>query len=129
MHGSASYMYMLVLWVLSRLCFIKSSNSQERCNEYGLVAVSPLMCGQACHKYPSPKFSSYPNFILAVSLLWCSVTEREGGATLLLQGAKKVSFTACYSGKLYPASTSPKVISTSLKKKLMSRIDYSSSVI
>ena len=42
---------------------------------------------------------------------------------------KKVSFTACHSGKLYLVCTCPKVISTSLKKKLMSRIDYSSSVI
>ena len=32
------------------------------------------------------------------------------------QGAKKVGFTACHSGKLYLACTSPKVISTSLKK-------------
>ena len=45
------------------------------------------------------------------------------------QSAKKVSFTACHSGKLYLVCTCPKVISTSLKKKLMSRIDYSSSVI
>ena len=32
------------------------------------------------------------------------------------QGAKKVRFTACHSGKLYLACTSPKVISTSPKK-------------
>ena len=32
------------------------------------------------------------------------------------QGAKKVSFTACPNSKLYLACTSPKVISTSLKK-------------
>ena len=40
------------------------------------------------------------------------------------QGAKKVSFTA-----LQLVYTSPKVNSASLKKKLISRIDYSSAVI
>ena len=39
------------------------------------------------------------------------------------------SQTGCHSGKLYLACTSLKVISTSLRKKLMSRIDCSSSVI
>ena len=33
----------------------------------------------------------------------------------LLQGAKRVSFTACHSGKLQRARTSPQVISTSPK--------------
>ena len=42
------------------------------------------------------------------------------------QGAKKVSFTACHSGKLKSACTSPKVISTS---PIMSRVDNSSFVI
>ena len=37
--------------------------------------------------------------------------------------------TGCHSGKLYLACTSLKVISTNLRKKLMSRIDCSSSVI
>ena len=32
------------------------------------------------------------------------------------QGTKKVSFTACPNSELYLACTSPKVISTSLKK-------------
>ena len=35
---------------------------------------------------------------------------------LRYQGAKKVSFTACHSSKLYLACSSPKVISTRLKK-------------
>ena len=48
---------------------------------------------------------------------------------LRYQGAKKVSFTAWHSGKLYLACTNPKVISTSLKKRLMSKIDYSFFVI
>ena len=39
------------------------------------------------------------------------------------------SQTGCHSGKLYLACTSLKVISTSLRKKLMSRINCSSSVI
>ena len=39
------------------------------------------------------------------------------------------SQTGCHSGKLYRACTSLKVISASLRKKLMSRIDCSSSVI
>ena len=39
------------------------------------------------------------------------------------QGAKKISFTACHSGKLKLAFTSPDVISTSPKNVLTSRID------
>ena len=35
--------------------------------------------------------------------------------TVSVQGAKKVSFTACHSGKLYLVCTSPQVISTSPK--------------
>ena len=42
----------------------------------------------------------------------------------LTQGAKKVVFKACHSGKLKLACTSPNVISTSPKKILMSRIDF-----
>ena len=40
------------------------------------------------------------------------------------QGAKKVSFMACHSGKLRLAFTNPKFISTSPKNVLISRIDY-----
>ena len=39
------------------------------------------------------------------------------------QGAKKIIFTACHSGKLKLAFTSPDVISTSPKNFLTSRID------
>ena len=40
------------------------------------------------------------------------------------QGAKKIIFTACHSGKLKLAFTSPDVISTSPKIFLTSRIDF-----
>jgi len=40
------------------------------------------------------------------------------------QGAKKIIFTACHSGKLKLAFTSPDVISTSPKNVLMNRIDF-----
>ena len=40
----------------------------------------------------------------------------------MLQGAKKVIFTACHSGKLKLTFTSPNVISTSPKNVLMSRL-------
>ena len=40
------------------------------------------------------------------------------------QGAKKIIFTACLSGKLKLPFTSPEVISTSLKSFLKSRIDF-----
>ena len=40
------------------------------------------------------------------------------------QGAKKINFTACHSGKLKLAFTSPDVISTSPKNFLTSRIDF-----
>ena len=41
-----------------------------------------------------------------------------------LQGAKKIIFTACHSGKLKLPFTSPDVISTSPKSFLISRIDF-----
>ena len=41
-----------------------------------------------------------------------------------MQGAKKITFTACHSGKLMLAFTSPDVISTSSKNFLTSRIDF-----
>ena len=44
------------------------------------------------------------------------------------QGAKKLHFTACHSGKQQLACTSPQVISTSPKPFLISRIDYNPSV-
>ena len=40
------------------------------------------------------------------------------------QGAKKIIFTACHSGKLKLALTSPDVISTSPKSFLTSRINF-----
>ena len=40
------------------------------------------------------------------------------------QGAKKIIFTACHSGKLQLVLTSPNVISTSPKNLLSSRIDF-----
>ena len=40
------------------------------------------------------------------------------------QGAKKIIFTACHSGKLKLAFTSPDVISTSPQNFLTSRIDF-----
>ena len=40
------------------------------------------------------------------------------------QGAKKIIFTACHSGKLKLAFTSPDVISNSPKNFLTSRIDF-----
>ena len=42
--------------------------------------------------------------------------------TLRNQGAKKVIFTACHSGKLKLTFTSPNIISTSPKNVLMSRL-------
>ena len=41
------------------------------------------------------------------------------------QGAKKIIFTACHSGKLKLAFTSPDIISTSPKSFLTSRINLS----
>ena len=47
----------------------------------------------------------------------------EGGPSFR-QGAKEIFFTACHSGKLKLPSTSPDVISTSLKSFVTSRIDF-----
>ena len=41
-----------------------------------------------------------------------------------VQGEKKIIFTACHSGKLKLAFTSPDVISTSPKDFLISRIEF-----
>ena len=46
-----------------------------------------------------------------------------------MQGAKKVTFTACHSGKLKLTFTSPNIISTSPKNVLMSRLISQSSLI
>ena len=43
---------------------------------------------------------------------------------MLSQGAKKIIFTACHSGKLKLAFTSPDVILTRPKNFLTSRIDF-----
>ena len=43
---------------------------------------------------------------------------------VVAQGAKKIIFTACHSGKLKLAFTSPDIISTSPKSFLTSRIDF-----
>ena len=57
-----------------------------------------------------------------------NTTKKEGGQYPAIlreqQGAKKIIFTACHSGKLKLAFTSPDVISTSPKNFLTSRIDF-----
>ena len=42
----------------------------------------------------------------------------------MYQGTKKIIFTACHSGRLKLAFTSPDIISTSPKSLLKSRIDF-----
>ena len=53
----------------------------------------------------------------------CPKIEEKKLRSGLDQGAKKIIFTACHSGKLKLAFTSPDVISTSPKNFLTSRID------
>ena len=43
---------------------------------------------------------------------------------IIVQGAKKIIFTACHLGKLKLALTSPNIISTSPQRFLTSRIDF-----
>jgi len=50
--------------------------------------------------------------------------KEEGRYEFMVQGAKKIIFTACHSGKMKLAFTSPDVISTSPKSFLTSRIDF-----
>ena len=57
------------------------------------------------------------NILLKVKDKWI-------GKFLSYQGAKKVIFRACHSGKLKLAYTSANVISTSPQNVLMSRIDF-----
>ena len=54
-------------------------------------------------------------------IIFLSGSVRE--AYVYMQGAKKIIFTACHSGKLKLAFTIPDVISTSPKNFLISRID------
>jgi len=42
----------------------------------------------------------------------------------IIQGAKKIIFTACHSGKLKLTFTSPNIISTSPKKRFDEQIDF-----
>ena len=63
-------------------------------------------------------YSIYIQDQLAILQLWAGCH----------QGAKKLHFTACHSGKQQLACTSPQVISTSPKPFLISRIDYNPSV-
>ena len=53
----------------------------------------------------------------------CPKIEEKKLRSGLDQGAKKIIFTACHSGKLKLAFTSPDVISTNPKNFLTSRID------
>ena len=53
-----------------------------------------------------------------------NLTNNLRGSNSRVQGAKKIIFTACHSGKLKLALTSPDVISTSPKNFLTSRIDF-----
>ena len=72
------------------------------------------------HMYKTYKmrFCSDQNPILIPLYHWQKVKH-----TVTHQGAKKIIFTACHSGKLKLAFTSPDVISTSPKNFLTSRID------
>ena len=53
---------------------------------------------------------------------WTTTTKITQKNDRLIQGAKKVTFTACHSGKLKLTFTSPNIISTSPKNVLMSRL-------
>ena len=59
------------------------------------------------------KYASKTKFILGIMF-----------KILDLQGAKKIIFSACHSGKLMLAFTSPDIISTSPQNFLTSRIDF-----
>ena len=61
----------------------------------------------------------YIEFIACFYLSWHPLSY-----LIILQCAKKIVFTACHSGKLKLAFTSPDVISTSPKNVLTSRIDF-----
>ena len=55
-------------------------------------------------------------------VVWPCLTVGASHRVNLIQGAKKIIFTACHSGKLRLAFTSPDVISTSPKNVLTSGI-------
>ena len=63
------------------------------------------------------------NIISPVKSLYFCFSYMQARQLRYQQGAKKIIFTACHSGKLRLAFTSPDVISTSPKNFLTSRID------
>ena len=63
------------------------------------------------------------NTISPVKSLYFCFSYMQASQLRYQQGAKKIIFTACHSGKLRLAFTSPDVISTSPKNFLTSRID------
>ena len=73
----------------------------------GLIEINEFpLTSEVLHCWKNFKFSPHPYIIVT------------------LQGAKKIIFTACHSGKLKLAFTSPDVISTSPISFLTSRIDF-----
>ena len=68
-------------------------------------------------------FNSIYNFMLwKAACSWEDSTTRKMHWYVLNQGAKKVIFTTCHSGKLKLTFTSPNIISTSPKNVLTSRL-------
>ena len=64
-----------------------------------------------------PSLSRYVKGWLFICLFMSTITI-SSCSKLRVQGAKKIIFTACHSGKLKPAFTSPDIISTSPKNLL-----------
>ena len=74
----------------------------------------------------SPQFTSTAETWLIKPSIVCLLIEKKVGWNYeyVPQGAKKIIFTACHSGKLNLAFTNPDVISTSPKNFLICRIDF-----
>ena len=69
-------------------------------------------------------FSGNHFIIILLGCQKATLKKVEIGALNSKQGAKKVIFKACHSGKLKLAYTSPNVVSTSPQNVFMSRIDF-----
>ena len=76
--------------------------------------------------YPPPLLGGFFSEIKKISpvkSLYFCFSYMQASQLRYQQGAKKIIFTACHSGKLRLAFTGPDVISTSPKNVLTSRID------
>ena len=97
-------------------------------HEFRAISVTERRCAALISKvesHISDRCSHYTRSLFSIGAKGNRIIR----SSVKIQGAKKVSFTACHSGKRQLACTSPQVIQLAPKPFLISRIDYNPSVI